>query len=493
MSIEKKIVIVGGGTAGWMAALLFAKQWKHKGFTVVLVESADIPTIGVGEGSTPYIRHFFSKLNIAESEWMPRCSATFKNGISFDNWTNKPAYKQYFHPFPSGFDQQHFDIFKQHVHWRRNGANIQVHPNDYFLTASLADHARSPIASVSSIDNAGHAYHFDAGLLAKFLCEKAIPLGVQHIKANVENVEVHPNGDIAAVNTHLGQHIEGDLFIDCSGFKQILIHKVLQVPFVSFRDNLLNDSAIAIASKAEKTPKLQTLSQAMDFGWRWKIPLTTRTGNGYVYSSQFVSSNKAEEELRRKLGALESDAEARHIRMKVGRSARHWERNCVAIGLSGGFIEPLEATGLQIIQVSIEQFISHWEKGEFGTQYQTAYNDGVNAVFEHIRDYIVLHYLANSRTNSTYWQSCRGDISISDSLSEVLRVWSTGGDLDAELKRQKIDQYYPSLSWYVLLTGMGILPESAYTDPKLLSSFANSLNSVKSRVEEYSHHFLPCI
>lgn len=489
MSETCRIVIVGGGTAGWMTANLFAKHWQDKGFKIILVESADIPTVGVGEGSTPYIRRFFDTLDIPESEWMPQCSATFKNGITFDGWTNKPDYRQYFHPFPSKFDQGHFTTFKQHVQLRRIGADIIVHPDHYFLTSKLTEQFRSPIPMLDSLHSAGHAYHFDAGLLANFLIKNAINLGVEQIKANIKKVEVHLNYDIAAVHTDAGQRIEGDFFIDCSGFKGLLINNVLKVPFVSFRDNLFNDRAVALATSAEQQPQLHTLSQAMDFGWRWKIPLTNRTGNGYVYSSQYTDSDSAEAELRNILGVRDSDGEARHIKMRVGRCKRHWEQNCLAIGLSSGFIEPLEATGLQIIQVAIEQFIAYWEKGLFSSRYRDTYNQGVNAVFEHIRDYVVLHYLANSNDKTAYWRDCRGDIAVSDSLTSILQTWSRGGDLDAELKRQGIEQYYPSLSWHVLLTGMGIYPSSAYTSPEVLALYTKSLGSVKQRIHEYSLNF----
>lgn len=457
---KRSILIIGGGTAGWMTANLFAKQWADKGFSITLLDSEDIAPIGVGEGSTPYIKRLFDQLEIPEQEWMPQCQATYKNGIKFNNWTDKPDYQSYFHPFAMDLDSVHLATFKQHTMLKRQGVDINVHPDDYFVMSNLTKLNRLPLAGENFPFQAHYAYHFDAGLLGEFLKQHAIGLGVKHLSEKVTKVEVHLNYDLAAVHTKSGKRIEADFFIDCTGFRALLIGKTLGVPFVSFKDNLLNDAAVALPSQRQSVPTPQTLSEGLNCGWRWQIPLTHRTGNGYVYSSDHLNGNEAEEELRKVLGHKVLDAEARHLKMRVGRSQKHWEKNCLAVGLSQGFIEPLEATALQIVQITIEQFIEQYEKGNYTNRYQDYFNDGVTASFEHIRDYVLVHYLANTRKDTQYWKDCRGDVKISDSLRQVLEVWSAGQDIDQELARQDIAKYYPSLSWHVILSGMGVFPKA---------------------------------
>ncbi len=486
MKNKRNILIVGGGTAGWMAANLFAKQWVKKGFTITLLESEEIAPIGVGEGSTPYIKQLFDRLEISEDEWMPKCNATYKNGIEFTNWTNKPGYESYFHPFAMDLDSFHFNTFKEHIMFRRRGTNINVHPDDYFVMSQLTSQNRLPFAGPNFPFKAHYAYHFDSALLGKFLKENAVKLGVKHIQGKVTQVEVHLNYDIAAVHTQKGQRIEADFFVDCTGFRALLIDKTLKVPFLSYQDSLLNDAAVAIPSEKKLTLSPKTISDALSNGWRWEIPLTNRIGNGYVYSSQHLQSDAAETELRRVLGEGADNMEARHLKMRVGRSEKHWEKNCLAVGLSQGFIEPLEATALQIVQVTIEQFIEQYERGKYQASYRDFFNDGVNAAFDHIRDYIMVHYLANNRNDSQYWKDCRGDLKISDSLRQILEVWSAGENLDFELERQAISKYYPSLSWHVILSGMGVFPRSS----DQVSQISKQIEVQKNNIQKYIHRCL---
>lgn len=480
-----KILILGGGTAGWMTANLLAKSWNKRDISITLMESPDVPTVGVGEGSTPYIRRFFEQMDISESEWMPQCHATYKNGIRFSNWTTKPGFKSYFHPFATQLDDTHFNLFKQHVALRRQGLHLHVHPDDYFLMAHLTENRTLPLPNSGFSHHAFYAYHFDAKLLGDFLKKRAIDAGVNYLTGKANEVEKHPNGDIAALHTQSNQRIDADFFVDCSGFRSLLMQNALNVPFISYRDALLNDAAVALPSAAEAPYCPQTLSAAMPCGWRWEIPLTHRTGNGYVYSSNHLSADEAEYQLRQSIGSAQGDASpelapAHHVKMKVGRNQKHWERNCLAVGLSQGFIEPLEATGLQMTLVTIEQFIVHFEKGNFTGQYQENVNNGINAAFDHIRDYVLLHYLANNRNDTQYWKDCRGDVAISDSLRGILEVWSQGGDLELELQRQNISQYYPSLSWHAILTGMGIYPASYYQDQHQIQQFHQSKATMKA-------------
>lgn len=284
-------------------------------------------------------------------------------------------------------------------------------------------------------------------------------------------VERHESGDIAALQLHSGARIEADLFVDCSGFRGLLITETLDEPFHSYRDNLFNDRAIAIPTplaEGEDIP-CETVSTALRHGWAWQIPLTTRYGNGYVYSSDFVGDDEAERELREHLGAAAEGATARRLRMRVGRVGQHWRQNCVAIGLSQGFIEPLEATALMLIQLSVEQFIADLQGDGFGRGRQAAYNARVNAMFDGVRDYVVAHYQLNTRRDSDYWRANRAHRNISDRLASLLDVWDRGGDFEAELERHGAALMYLRPSWYCLFAGMGRFPADLRAAPHTLT------------------------
>ncbi|MCF2950262.1 tryptophan 7-halogenase [Paraglaciecola aquimarina] len=487
-TVKKEILIVGGGTAGWMSACLMAKTLGSEQFSISLLESNNVPTVGVGEGSTPYIKRFFDALEITEAKWMPACSATYKGGITFANWSTKAGFAQYFHPFTSSLDAESFDVFKQVTRLKHANYHVDAHPNYYFLQAELVNQKRIPVSQDKQKVDSIYAYHFDATKLGLFLKDYACSLGVKHIVDDVTAVKLAESGAIESVTTQSGQTISADIFVDCTGFKALLIEKTLGVNFKSFKDNLFNDSAVAIATPKADFYAPHTISTAMSNGWRWDIPLTSRTGNGYVYSSDFQSASSAEEELRKAIH-IHDDVEARHIKMKVGRLEKHWHKNCVAIGLSQGFIEPLEATALHIVQLSIEQFIEQYKRGDYSDKYQEYYNHGVNHLFEHIRDYIVLHYLTNSRSDTDYWKACRHDIKISDRLQAAMEVWCSGGDLDEELNCQQVTQYYSSMSWHVLLAGMGVFPTSNQTTPISHPQAEQALNDIKRHISAHTSYF----
>jgi hypothetical protein len=460
----KKIVIVGGGSAGWMTALMYGEALIKKGVEITVLESPTVGVIGVGEGSTPALKRYFDSLGIAESEWMPACNATYKSGITFDGWSTKPGYESYFHQFATMVDNLTLPNFMENVHARQRGADVDARPNRYFLSARLADDCLAPQASENFPFFTTYGYHFDAALLGQFLQQRAAALGVQYMSCHVTHAVMNERGDIAAVATKEGEQIAADFFIDCSGFSALLIGKTLETPFVSYADNLFNDSAIAMPSEiGEKIPTL-TVSTAMKHGWSWKIPLTNRYGNGYVYSSSFVSADEAEHELRAKLGLLESDTQARHLKMKLGRVSKHWNRNVLAVGLSQGFLEPLEATALYLTQMTAAIFLLFLEKGDMSEQAQDVYNQEIHDYFDGHRDYIVAHYKTNSRSDTPYWRANAENLgSVSDSLKHIFQTWIEGRDLAAEIRRQNIERYYPVGSWYALLAGMGSFPEIAAT------------------------------
>lgn len=460
-----KIVILGGGTAGWIAANLMASNWQNKAIDITLLESPDIGIIGVGEGSTPQLKAFFDHLGIEENEWMPVCNATYKTGISFEHWSTKPGFESYFHPFPAQTDDHSAPAFFFNSYVRRKGADIYAHPNRFFLAAYLAEHQLGPKANHNFPFEVGYGYHFDATLVGRFLRKKAIERGVVHIENRVTEVELAPSGDIASLYTESGRKLEATLFVDCSGFAGVLMQKNLKVPFISFANNLFNDRAVAIPSPRTEKLNAHTISTALKYGWAWDIPLTNRTGNGYVYSSNFCSADQAETELRQKLGLLDSEVEARHLKMKVGRLERHWHKNCVAVGLSQGFIEPLEATALHLVQETVQGFIEAFEGGNFTDKNKKAFNASINKRFEAIRDYIVCHYRVNSRTDTEYWVANSRNQHLSDSLKGIINCWLAGDNLTQEIERQGIGNYYPPASWHCLLAGYGIFPSQEQLKP----------------------------
>ena len=282
---------------------------------------------------------------------------------------------------------------------------------------------------------------------------------MNHVSATLQDVNLNENGDIESILIDSGENLTADLFIDCSGFRSILLQQSLKVPFISFKENLFNDSAVAIPTELGEGLPSQTVSKALKHGWAWEIPLTNRYGNGYVYSSEHCSADEAEFELREELGILDSDVEARHLKMKVGRAEKSWQKNCVAIGLSQGFIEPLEATALQFVHSTIEEFIKAFEHGGFTNKHQATFNQRINDNFEGIRDYIVLHYKTNSRIDTDYWNENRENRNQSSKLKEMLETWHKLESIENALNRLNIGQYYTALSWNCLLAGVGTFPE----------------------------------
>ncbi len=457
----KRIVIVGGGTAGWMSALVMAREWIKKGFSISLLESPEVGIIGVGEGSTPSLKLFFDALEIKEEEWMPECNATYKCGITFEGWTARPGYDSYFHPFSAALDRQSLPIFMHNVQARLRGADLYTHPDRFFISSRIAKQCLAPLAPENFPFDVHYGYHFDAVLLGQFLRKKAIERGVQHHYGHVADVQQHESGDIAALVTDKGDVFDANFFVDCTGFASLLLQKTLRVPFVSYSNNLFNDAAVALPTDiGEKIPS-ETVSTALKHGWAWKIPLTNRYGNGYVYSSAFCNADQAEHELRERLGVLDADIPVRHLKMKIGRAQEHWVNNCLAVGLSQGFIEPLEATALFLVQQTVAIFAEYFSKGEFTDRHRADFNQRINGHFDGVRDYIVTHYKTSSRTDTEYWRANTADQQdISPVMQELYSAWFAGKDLAQEVKRLQIEHYYPAPSWYCILSGMGILPNA---------------------------------
>lgn len=434
------------------------KRWGPRGVSVKLIESPDIGTVGVGEGSTPRLKVFFDSIGVHESEWMPKCNATYKNGISFVDWSTRPGYDRYFHPFVSMIDQHTNTAFYMSTFARRQGADVHAHPDRYFLSAHLSEERLGPIPNENFPFVVEYGYHFDAFLVGEYLKEIATSRGVEHISAKVVEVRQGPDGSISGLATDAGDTIEGTLFVDCSGFRGALIQETLGVPFHSFKDNLFNDSAVVMPTEQGDRISTQTVSTALRNGWAWEIPLTHRNGNGYVYSSDFCSADDAETELREKLGLLDSDVEARHLKMKVGQVDQHWNKNCLAVGLSQGFIEPLEATALNLVCNTVEDFMLTYEGDNFSDIGRDAFNRRSSQRFDSIRDYIVTHYIMNTRDDTEYWRANGRNDKVSDTLRKIVDIWKSGQMLGTEFERQGIESSYTAMSWACLFAGYGFYP-----------------------------------
>ena len=434
------------------------RRWGERGFDITLVESPDIGTVGVGEGSTPRLKHFFDSIGITEREWMPRCNATYKNGISFAGWSTRPGHERYFHPFPSAIDQHTTTAFYLSTFARRQGADVPAHPDRYFLSARLAEEKLGPLPNENFPFVVEYGYHFDAQRLGEFLKEVGTSRGVRHETCRIERVSQAADGYITALEADTGDMIEGDFFVDCSGFRGALIQEALGVGFRPYRENLFNDSAVVLPTDQVDRIATETVSTALKFGWAWTIPLTHRNGNGYVYSSEFCSPDDAEAELRTMLGLLDADVEARPLKMQVGCVEEHWRKNCLAVGLSQGFIEPLEATALNLVCNTVEDFIESWEADNFSDQGKEGFNARAAGRFEAIRDYIVAHYILNTRDDSDYWRANREHENLSDSLKAIINIWKSGKILSQEFKDQQIQSSYTASSWNCLFAGYGFYP-----------------------------------
>ena len=456
---RKHIVILGGGTAGWITANAMIHCWADKEIDITLVESPSIGTVGVGEGSTPRLKLFFDSIGIQESEWMPRCNATFKNGISFANWSTRPGFERYFHPFASQLDQHTKTAFYFNTYARRLGMDVHAHPDRFFLASRLAENRQEPRPNENFPFVVEYGYHFDANLVGNFLREFARKRGVKHVEAKIVDVGQSSEGNITHLVTDAEKIIDGDFFVDCSGVRGTLIQKTLDVPFRSFAENLFNDSAVVLPTEPQNQIGSQTVSTALKNGWAWEIPLTHRVGNGYVYSSSYCSPDEAELELRTHLGVLDKDIEARHLRMKVGRVEKHWHRNCLAVGLSQGFIEPLEATALNLVCNTVYDFIETVDKDGFDGRGLESFNERTNERFETIRDYIVAHYILNTRDDTDYWKQNGENRNVPERLQQILHIWKSGKSLSTEMERLKIRSSYTAMSWYCLLAGYGFYPE----------------------------------
>jgi len=420
------VVIVGGGTAGWMTAAAIAKLLPRR-CKVHLVESEEIGIVGVGEATLPHIRAFNERIGIDEAEFMARTRATFKLGIDFENWGR--IGDRYIHPFGTfGRGQGEIGFHQYWLRMLHEGASV-AELERYSMACMIARLGRFALPSpdpqaITSTFN--YAYQFDATLYAPYLRAHAERMGARRTEGRIVDVERDgESGDIEAVVLASGERIAGDLFIDCSGFVSLLMGKALGEPFEDWSKWLPCDRAVAMPCRTRTAVTPYTSAIAMDAGWRWRIPLQHRTGNGYVFASDFISEEKAAEAL---VGAVEGEpiADPRVLKFKAGRRTRSWVRNCVAVGLSGGFLEPLESTSIYLIQAAISALVELLPEKEIAPSDRDEFNRIVDLEYDRIRDFLILHYHATERTDTDFWNYVR-TMEIPDTLAEKLELFRRRG------------------------------------------------------------------
>lgn len=469
----EKVVIVGGGTAGWMAATYLQASFGDR-VAVTLVESPRVGTIGVGEATFSTVRHFFDYIGLAETEWMPRCNATYKLGIRFEDW-REPGH-HFYHPFERTRTVDGFTI----ADWwlKVGGAEFD---RESFVIPHLCDAKKAPKQLdgrlfEESLHDGGdrarrttmeqqdtqfpYAYHFDADLLAKYLAEVGAARGIQRVVDHVVEVRQDERGWISHVVTAEHGDLHGDLFLDCTGFRGMLIDKVMDEPFESYQEFLPNNRAVAlrVPADAEKDGiRPYTTATARDAGWIWTIPLFERNGTGYVYSDEFCSPEEAEATLRAFVGPDADDLPANHIQMRIGRHRNSWVRNCVAIGLASGFVEPLESTGIFFIQHGIEQLVRHFPDDNWDSDIIAAYNQRVGRCLDGVRDFLVLHYRGAARADTPYWKATN-DRALPPGMAERWQLW-TAKLPDAETIYPHYHGFEP-YSYITMLIGLGSGPRS---------------------------------
>ncbi|MDO6446776.1 tryptophan 7-halogenase [Colwellia sp. 1_MG-2023] len=451
----KKIVIVGGGTAGWMTAATLAKVLGKDYCQIQLIESDAIGTVSVGEATIPQISLFNRILGIDENDFIKKTKGTFKLGIEFIDWTKNGG--GYMHPF--GDHGKGMDAIQFHHYWLKMHQQGTVPDLEAYSLAAVAARQgrfmRPQNMGNSPLSEINYAFHFDATLYADYLRDYSTERGVKRQEGKVVDVLLrNSDGFIDSIKLESGERIEGDLFIDCTGFKGLLIEGALKTGFIDWSDELPCDSAVAMPCMAKEPENLKpfTQSTAQKVGWTWRIPLQHRIGNGYVYSSKYLSDDEAVKILTEQM-ENEPLSKPNFLRWKTGMRKQGWNKNCIAIGLSAGFVEPLESTGLHLIQSAIAKFMGLFPHNGFDQIDIDTYNQQSKIELEYIKDFIVLHYKVTDRDDSEFWRFCR-DMKVSDRLQAKIDLYQSNG----RIYRENVELFNET-SWLAVMHGQGLQPQ----------------------------------
>ena len=477
-----RVVIVGGGTAGWMAALYLHHMLRARGVAITLVESPVVGSIGVGEATIPSIVEFVRALGLDEAAFMRRCSSSFKFAIKFEGW--RGAGSSYWHAFGlCGGQLNGLDLFHFWLKRRRQAASELTY-SDYSVQARLCETGKAawPFGGKSAIRDLGsYAYHLDASALADYLKELATAAGVTHLHGHVQSVSFDESGLVASLDIGAERRVEGDLFLDATGFHGRLIEREFGDPWIDWSHQLLCDSAVAMPLPRDETFPPYTLSSAAPAGWIWRIPLQSRVGMGYVHSRAHVSEDEAAAMLIARSGlANKRAADPRSLKMRIGRRTNSWVGNCVSIGLASGFVEPLESTGIHLIFQALKLLLEYWPDRGFAAAGIAAFNEEMAALYDEVRDFIMLHYALSER-DEPFWRAARA-APAEPSLEQKVALYDEAGRV-----RLGVRPIFFEPSYHFIFSGNGRLPRRTPIEVDLArpSEVSQILDQIKVQNESF--------
>lgn len=480
-----KVLIVGGGTAGWMTAAALCNALADAGLEIELVESPEIGTIGVGEATIPLIHKYILALGIDQADFVRSCNATFKLGIRFRDWGRLG--EDYVHPFSyyglNYKDVPFYHLFSRFSEISEESGNDETSLEDFSISCLAARSARfrHPLQNEDfGVASFGYAFHFDASLFARYLKTFAIGRGVKHLEGRVVDVTQRSvDGFIKSVKLADGRELEADLFFDCSGLRGLLIEKALKSPYEDWKHWLPCDRAVAIPCARVEPPAPYTQAFAEDSGWRWRIPLQNRTGNGVVYSSAFTSDDSAIED--KLLQSIDGEALAppNRLRFTPGRRREMWVKNCISIGLSSGFLEPLESTNIHLIQSSIFRTLLYFPNQEFDQTEIDSYNREAEREIENIRDFVMLHYKVTEREDTPFWKYCKYMV-VPETLQRRIDMFEAHGRIPIGP-----EEFFSYPSWLSVLHGQGLRPRAPVLQAMAFpeKEVVTYMNSLKKKVD----------
>ena len=478
----KNIVIVGGGTAGWMAAAALTRILPHPDINIRLIESEQIGTVGVGEATIPHIKYFNELLGLRENEFVKKTNATFKLGIEFVDWDQLG--KAYIHPFGEyGMDME--GVRFHHFWLRHKALGNQNSVDDYnlqIMAARAGKFQRPQNIQNSPLSKIAYAFHFDATLYARFMRGFAEAHDVKRTEGKVVNINQNSeNGFVESLNLEDGQTISGEFFIDCTGFLGLLIEKTLKSGFEDWSDVLPCNRAVTVGSEKIVDPIPYTRSTAKTAGWQWRIPLQSRTGNGYVYCSDYISDDEAAATLLAGLDA-EPLGDPRILKFKTGVRKEPWKKNVLSLGLAAGFMEPLESTSIHLIQTAIARLMTHFPDKHFSQAGIDYYNQRTHLECQQIRDFLILHYCVTERDDSPFWRYCK-NMKIPETLKQRIDVYKE----NARLYRHD-NELFSEVSWFAVMNGQSLFPNHYHPNVNIMP-----IDELEKRMSDIRRVWAKCL